>query len=195
MRFTARELLLAWLTAAVVLFVATWLILSPRVAGWKAIRGQQRDARNEIDRNQRLVAQAPQWSAQLAEIMRTLPSYPPGKDVTADLLIRIENHANAAGVTLERRDAQKEEQQGELYKLAIVCRWSASLEALTRFLHAIQSDAAMLDISQLTIAPDAQGNLKGGFTVDGAYSRTAAAAGQQEPAGSSEQPPTTGTGS
>lgn len=188
MRLTTRELILAWITAVAILFTATWFVLAPRIESWKTLREREREVAGRIEVDTRLIQQSGYWSEALAGILRTLPVYPLERDVTADLLIRIETLAAQSGLTLERREAQKEERQGELFSLSINCRWEASLDSLVRFLFALQSDSAILDVSQLSITPDSQRRLKGGFTVDGAYSRTAAAAERSESASPPEQP-------
>ena len=174
MKFTNRELILAWLTAVALLCAGAYLIIDPRLKAWKGVRVRQDEVAHRIELDQRLVTQGPKWQAQLDERLKGLPRYAAGKDVTADLLISLEKVAGENSLNLVKREAQKEEKHGELYQLAIVCKWEGDLRAITHFLVALQSEGAMLDVSQLSITPEGKGKFKGGFTVDGAYSREGA---------------------
>ena len=175
MKLNPREMILAWLTLVVVVCVVTYNLAGGAIADWKQLKETQKglDARKNIAEH--LLQQQPVLMARLNEVSKGLPSHPEGKDVTADLLRTIEQTARANGLVLTSRQPDNEEPSGDLFELAIHCRWQGDLESLTRFLYALQIQGAMLDVSQLTVAPadTPGGQLKGRFTVDMAYTRQA----------------------
>lgn len=171
MKLSPREMVLLWLTCAAAVLGLTFLLCLPRVAEWKAIQQKQIEAARKVTVTQHLVAQAPKWDARLAELRAKLPVYAPEKDVTADLLIRIEKLANANGLNLPSRDVENETLKGDMYELAVNCKWDGKLESLVRFLFDLQREDAILDISQLSVSPSEKRGLRGSFTVYCSYSR------------------------
>jgi Tfp pilus assembly protein PilO len=172
MKMSSRELGLLWATSVVTLFGLTYLLAQPSVKVWKELRATQAETERKIQATERLMSQGPQWEAKLADFRNKLPQYPPDKDVTADLLIRIEKLASANGLTLPSRDVEKESQKGDMHELAVNCKWEGKLESLVRFLFALQNEDAILDTSQLTVTPSEKKVLRGSFTVYCSYSRT-----------------------
>ena len=86
--------------------------------------------------------------------------------------IKLEQIASAHGLTLSSRDAEKETQRGDMYELAVNCKWEGKLDAVVHFLFDLQKEDAILDASQLTITPNEKKIPKGSFTVYCSYSRT-----------------------
>ena len=64
---------------------------------------------------------------------------------------------------------------GELYEITINYRWEGSLNSLVRFLYNLQSKSVNMEIGKLSASPASrpgeQLRLKGGLTVDVAYTR------------------------
>ncbi len=174
MKMSSREILLAGITGMVALFGVSYLLAVPRIKDWSVLRDKREEAQRRIDLTQRLIEQAPAWDVKLKELRRRLPQYAPEKDVTADLMIRIEKMASASGLTLASRDLEKETRSAEMYELAANCKWEGKLEPLVQFLFALQQEDAILDVSQLTVAPNEKRILKGSFTVYCSYSRAKA---------------------
>ena len=173
MKLTAREIVLAWLTLVVVVCVVTYSLAGGAIQDWKQLKETQKGLVARKQMAEHLLKQQPDLLGRLDAVTKDLPSHPEGKDVTADLLRTIEQTARANNLVLTSRQPDNEEPSGDLFELAIHCRWQGDLEALTRFLYALQIQGAMLDVSQLTVAPadTAGGQLKGRFTVDMAYTR------------------------
>lgn len=170
---SSRELSLAWITMVVVLLAATYWFGQPRVQEWKdaikareTLNGRRREA-------ERMLEQQDGVNASMAALRQQLPQYAAGKDVSAELLMLIERTANENALVLLRRQPEKEKSVGDLYEVAIDYTWEAELDALVRFLYALQVQGAILDVRQLTVTPaQGPGRLKGSFTVDYAYTRT-----------------------
>lgn len=168
---SSRELMLAWATAAIAIFGVSYLVAAPKFSEWTAIKANREEVVRKIALTSRLIEQNPAWEAKLADLRRKLPLYPADKDVTADLLIRIEKIASANGLTLASRDVDKETLTGDMYELAANCKWEGKLEPLVRFLFDLQQEDAILDVSQLLAAPNEKRVLKGSFVVYCSYSR------------------------
>jgi Tfp pilus assembly protein PilO len=143
----------------------------PKIKTLQSLRKDQVALDQRVAMTERLVAQTGQWETRLKEQRQSLPAYPVAKDVTADMLIEIENMARQHGVTLLSRDVEKEVQHGTLFELSVNCKWEGSLKAIVAFLFEIQQKGAMLDVSQLTVAPNEKRVLRGTFTINSSYTR------------------------
>ena len=88
------------------------------------------------------------------------------------------NKAN--GVNLISREAGKETLRGNMYEVAVNCKWEGKLESLTRFLFDLQKEDVILDVSELTISPNEKKVLRGGFTVYCSYSRIPPPGGEKK---------------
>ena len=86
----------------------------------------------------------------------------------------------ANGVNLISRDAEKETLRGNMYEVAVNCKWEGKLESLTRFLFDLQKEDVILDVSQLNVSPNEKKVLRGGFTVYCSYSRIPTAGGGEK---------------
>lgn len=183
MKLSPRELILAVVTGAVVLVGGAWYVGAPAVEAWAAARADQRRAIDERKLAARLVEQRPEWEARYAELRSRIPQYGPNDPVTADMLRTVKRLADEHGVSITRIEPDKEKVTGDLSEVAIDCAWDSELEPLVRFLYAVQSHPAILDIRQLSVAPaqGAAGRLRGSFTVFFAFSRSGGAASVSKP--------------
>lgn len=177
MKLNPRETLLAWVTGVVVVLGITYWFAAPK---WREFKDTKNFAENLKRRKKELDAlllRRPELNERLNAIRSQLPGHPLGKDVTAEFLRMLERLAQQNGLVLLRREAEPERHTGDIHEVSINCNWEGTLEALVRFLYALQSQGAMLDVRQLTVSPIAGAGqrLKGTFTVDFAYTRTAPA--------------------
>lgn len=178
MKLSGREAVLAWGAVVVLTLGATWWLGQPALKEWKDFAGQ----RDALDRRQRsaarLLEDQPEVEQRLADLRKQLPSYPVGRDVTAELMRILERTARDHRLNLLRREPEREKSAGELFEVAIQCTWEGDLEGVVRFLYALQNQSVILDIRQLTVnpSPGQPGRLRGTFTLDCAYSREPAAA-------------------
>lgn len=187
MKLNPREAALAWVTGVVVVLGATYWLLEPK---WQDLQAQRKNTnalklqKQEFDL---MLGRRGEINERLTAIRGQLPSHPPDKDVTAEFLRMLERLAQQNGVVLLRREAEPERHTGDIHEVSINCNWEGTLDAVVRFLYALQNQGAMLDVRQLTITPIPGGalRLKGTFTVDFAYTRAAEAqaAPQEQPPG------------
>jgi hypothetical protein len=173
-------MVLLWITGVVALGGVTYMLVDPQLQEWKSLNGKKSETARQLENQKRLIDQAPTWNAKLAQQKKKLPTHPQGKDVTTDLQILIERLAKANGVNLISRDAEKETLRGNMYEVAVNCKWEGKLESLTRFLFDLQKEDVILDISQLTVSPNEKKVLRGGFTVYCSYSRIPTAGGGEK---------------
>jgi len=181
-KLNTKELaVVAGLVLIIGLAVTAWLV-SVQLTEWQASLQAQKNLQRKVQAAQKLVNQSADAQRRLQAVQRQLPDYPPDKDVTAEQLSALERIAQEQGLTLLRRDPDKEKIAGELCELSIRCLWEAPLDGLVHFLYALQQQGATFDVSQLTVQPAAgaaggAGPLKGTFTVVCSYNRKGAAAG------------------
>lgn len=175
MKLSEREVVLFWATGVAALIGLSYVVAAPKVRDWGALRTARADAERKIAAAERLVAQGPQWQRRLVELRQKLPQYAPDKDVTADLLIRIDEIAKRSGLALPSREVEREIQHGDLFDLSVNCKWEGKLEAIVQFLFELQNQDVILDASQLTIAPNERKVPRGSFTVNCTYARAGSA--------------------
>lgn len=173
-QMSTRESILAVATLAVGLGALTWWGAGSRAARWTEIGRSIETFRSRRQIAERLVGRRAEIEGRLDALLRDLPRHPPEKDVTADLLKLIETTAAEQGLTLTRREPEREKTAGEIYEVAINCNWEGALDAVTRFLYAVQTRGAVLEVRQMTIAAGRAGSgaLSGNFSIACAYTRT-----------------------
>lgn len=170
-----REARLAVIALAAVLVAVTWLLGEPRYEEWKQSSAEVDLLKRRQATAQRMLDRTDDLNERLRSLRDQLPSHPPEADVTSQLLRNLQQFADEHDLLLLRREPEPEREIGDLYELAITCTWEGELNALVRFLYALQSQGAIVDVRQLTITPvdGAPNRLRGTLTVDYAYSRTA----------------------
>ena len=188
MKVSPREMVLLWATGVVALGGLTYLLVDPQLKEWKIVDDKRSETARQVENQKRLISQAPKWNAKLTEQKKKLPTHPQGKDVTTDLQILIERLARANNLNLISREAEKETLRGNMYEVAVNCKWEGKLEALTRFLFDLQKEDVILDVSQLTISPNEKKVLRGGFTVYCSYSRIPPPGGEKKTESKGNQP-------
>lgn len=179
MKISPREMILVWITGVVALLGLTFFLVDPQIKEWKILAGKKDTLEREVEKQKYLIAQAPKWDAELKTLKKKLPTHPQGKDVSTDLQILIARLAKANNLNLVSRDAEKETLKGNMYEVAINCKWEGKLAALTHFLFDLQKEDVILDISQLSISSNEKLVLRGGFTVYCSYSRALPAGGEK----------------
>jgi len=178
MKLSAREMGLGFATLAVLIVAGTWMWAEPRFKELEEVRRQKQNYKQIIDRATRLLSREDVWKERLVKLRRRLPSFREDERVTAKIMQDLEGKARESKLSLLKASPQNERKVGDLYELSINYRWQGELAALLRFLYALQSKSINMDLNKLSAAPmEARGGntqLRGNFTVDVAYTRSAA---------------------
>lgn len=173
MSMSRHEQNLAVATAFVVAFGLLGLKLRDGLDGWReslsrldALRRQRAEARELIDAG-------PQWRAQYEKVRSEMPVFEPGRQVDTYWMSEMDRLAREHSVSITRRQVGRETLVGDVYEFSTECQWEAPLDAFVRFLHAMQSAGAMLDVRELVIRTQdrKKGFLRGNFTLHCAYMR------------------------
>jgi len=154
MKLNTREIVLAWLTGVVVLFVGTYALCEPIWNDMQRVRADMEELQSDVDTERRLVQLGPRWDEKLDGILAGLPRHAPTFDVTASLLREIEAQASAQGYRLSERRADSEEVHSDYSELDISCLGSSSLNGIVGFLYDLRSKTAMMEVKQLRIEKD-----------------------------------------
>jgi Tfp pilus assembly protein PilO len=170
-KISKRETLLLLSALTAVLFGLTYWLAGSRIAEQRQIKTDKARLLHQIELHKRILAEKDSWYSRLEELQAQLPVYDDKMSITAELLKLIKRTADEHSLDLVRTQPYREEQVGSLYELGVNCSWEGNLEALVRFLYALQTQGIRFDVLQLTTQPDAQRDriLKGSMTIDCAY--------------------------
>ena len=184
MKITSRELFLGWMTGFAILIALSVVICSPKLKVWKELIDKRESLTGRIEVAERLIVQRGEWDKRLQDVALKLTQYPADQDVSADYLKILETIVKENGVTLSKRQPQKEKKRNELYELPIDCTWEADLSSLTHFLFALDQQKVTMDIDDLSVSFVAGGKnrLKGNFALICLYTRKGNPAGLASPA-------------
>lgn len=194
---TRREIILAGTTSAVVLGLVSWLIASPMLKTIDLARTQQAKLQTEKNALDKLINQRSSTVAQLEALRAQLPRFRPDEQVSAQIVAAVKKIANEQNMTVTRIQPDIEKPIGDLSELAIEIAWEGTLENITRFLHAVQAQGAMLDVRQLSVQPHTSttkdGWLKGNLKVFYAFMRVVPEPPKPAPVASTNAPAATNT--
>ena len=121
-----------------------------------------------------LIGAAADWAARYDGVKDQMPVFERGKQVDTYWLNIMDLAAEQYGVKIRNRSAKQETVMSDVCEFPIEVReWEATLEAFVKFVHAIQSEGAMLDMREMRVAPlpNRPGILKGSFVLYSAYMR------------------------
>ncbi len=178
MSLSRREQVLGATTLMAVLFGALGLTARERIERWRTNAERVETLRRQRAVERELIAMAPLWRERYGTVRDQMPVFEPGRQVDTYWLSRMDALADEYGVRIIRRQVGREEQVGDVFEFPIECReWEGTLDAFVRFLYALQSEGAMLDVRDLLVRPhpSAAGLLRGSFTLYCAYMRGVAA--------------------
>jgi len=168
-----REKNMLLITAVVVLYAFAGLSFKKQVANWKTAEKVYIAAQKKCQEEKALIAAREEWVARYEKMRELMPVFPYEKDVDTHWLNIMDTAATRNGLSIARRQTNKEAEVGDVYELPIDCKdWEGTLESLVRFLFDLNQAGAMLDVRQLYVRPSNKpGLLKGSFTLYCAYMR------------------------
>lgn len=170
---SSKEKNLLLIVGVVILYGVAALSYKPQMVNLniakRSFEREEKKLRDERD----LIANRAQWNERYETMRSMMPPFPYEKDVVTYWLSLMDTAASKQGLTISRRQANKEVEVGDVYELPLDCKdWEGTLEQLVKFLYEIDQQGAMLDMRQLYIRPATKpGFLKGTFTLYCAYMR------------------------
>lgn len=170
---SAKEKNMLLVMVVIVLYAFAALSFKKQVANWTAAKRVYATAQKKFLEEKTLIADRDEWAARYEQVRALMPVFPYDKDVDTHWLNIMDSAATRTGLSIARRQTNKEAEVGDVYELPIDCKdWEGSLESLVKFLYELNQEGAMLDVRQLYIRPSNKpGYLKGTFTLTCAYMR------------------------
>ena len=178
MSLSRHEQTLAAATVLVILFGLLGLKLRPGLDAWRdrlsrldMLRRSRADART-------LIASGPQWRENYDKVKDQMPVFEPGRQVDTYWMSIMDRLADEYKVSITKRNVGRETLVGDVYEFTTECQWEGPLDAVARFLCAMQEAGAMLDVREFVVRTNTskKGFLRGSFTLYCAYMR-----GETEP--------------
>ncbi len=164
------------LLVATVLVIAFGLLamrLRPGLDAWRDSLSRLDGLRRNRAESRELIDMGPQWRAKYDEVREEMPVFEPGRQVDTYWMSEMDRLAREFNVSITRRKVGNETPTGDVFEFSTECEWEAPLDAFAKFLHAMQSAGAMLDVRELVIRTQERkkGYLRGSFVLHCAYMR------------------------
>ena len=188
MSMSTREKVLGAATLCVIAFGLVGTQARSRLEVIASKTRAARDLDNKISIQKELIGAAQDWSARYDKVKDQMPVFEQGLQVATYWLNIMDLAAEQYGVKIRDRSAKDETINSDVCEFPIEVReWEATLESFLQFVHAIQSEGAMLDIRELKVSPipNRPGILKGSFVLYCAYMRGTPPPGSVRPSASS----------
>ena len=172
-----REKGLLVVTVLVLLYGALFMVYGKQRDKINAAIGQRRQRETQLAMERDLISQRAIWDEAYGDNSSLMPVFESARQVETHWLNLVERLAKDSGLTIIRRQVGEERQEGDVFEIPIECReWEGSLESVVKFLYAVHSEGAMLDVRKLTVRPAggkaAAGTLRGSLVVYCAYLRS-----------------------
>ncbi len=121
-----------------------------------------------------MIAARDAWEGRYDAVKDRMPVFSRTDQVSTYWLSIMDAAADEHGLKIIQRSQRDETLVAGVCELPIEVRsWEGTLESLVRFIHALESEGAMLEIRELRVSPirERQGYLKGSFLLSCAYMR------------------------
>jgi len=170
-----KEKALAAVAGVVVLYaVAAVIWFVSAGAAWKKAARNYATAKQKYADAVRVIGEKTKWTEEYESLRATMPTFVVGKATDTTWMDKMERLAEKNRVFISRRQGGAEIAKDDVLELPIeVGAWEASLEALVKFMHELEtSDEGMFDISKLSMrSSKKKGYLSGSYTLNCAYMR------------------------
>lgn len=154
--------------------IAVGLWFTNAESAWKKARKTYEREAQRYEKEEKLIAQKRKWNELYESEKSAMPMFEVGKATDTTWLRKVEEVAKTNLVVITQIDSGDEVEAGEVLELPIsVKSFEGSLEALVRFMYALESSAdGMFDVSDMSIKPsNKKGYLKGSISLTCAYMR------------------------
>ena len=152
--------------------VATWFLSAEK--SWKRAARNYDRASKQYEKETKLISETGKWDELYESERAAMPMFEDGKATDTTWRSKVEALAKESLVQVHQIDHGKEEETGDVLQLPIEIKsFEASLEALVKFMHALDSaEDGMFDVKSLSVKPsNKKGYLKGSLSLTCAYMR------------------------
>ena len=170
-----REKAMMAVVAVVVLYavaVGVWFFSAE--SAWKrAAKAYGREC-DRYEQEEKLISERRKWNELYDLEKAAMPTFEAGKATDTVWLRKVENLARTNLVLITSIDSGKEVEAGDVLELPIeVKSWEGSLEALVKFMHALENTSeGMFDVKEISLRPSQKkGYLRGSLSITCAYMR------------------------
>lgn len=170
-----KEKAMMAVVAIVVLYavaVGVWFFSAE--SAWKrAAKAYSREC-DRYEQEEKLISEKRKWNELYDREKAAMPTFEAGKATDTVWLRKVEDLARTNLVLITSIDSGKEVEAGDVLELPIeVKSWEGSLEALVKFMHALENTSeGMFDVKEISLKPSQKkGYLKGSLSITCAYMR------------------------
>ncbi len=153
MKLNKRERTLLFVTIGVVLVVLNYWLVVPLAKNWRSVRGDLVNREAALRQVRETIAMAPQWQSELDKLHSQFSQKAVRFDDTTDVLKKLEEVGQQAGVSFTARRPLPAENKGDYSVLPVTCTIEAGIEPLVKFLFSIQTAAGFMSVEQLQVSP------------------------------------------
>ena len=170
-----REKAMLAVVAVVVLYavaVGVWFFSAE--SAWKRAAKVYRRECDRYEQEEKLISERRKWNELYDREKAAMPTFEAGKATDTVWLRKVEDLARTNLVLITSIDSGKEVEAGDVLELPIeVKSWEGSLEALVKFMHALENTPeGMFDVKEISLKPSQKkGYLRGSLSITCAYMR------------------------
>ena len=170
-----REKAMLAVVAVVVLYavaVGVWFFSAE--SAWKRAAKAYRRECDRYEQEEKLISERRKWNELYDREKAAMPTFEAGKATDTVWLRKVEDLARTNLVLITSIDSGKEVEAGDVLELPIeVKSWEGSLEALVKFMHALENTPeGMFDVKEISLKPSQKkGYLRGALSITCAYMR------------------------
>ena len=170
-----REKAMLAVVAVVVLYavaVGVWFFSAE--SAWKRAAKAYRRECDRYEQEEKLISERRKWNELYDREKAAMPTFEAGKATDTVWLRKVEDLARTNLVLITSIDSGKEVEAGDVLELPIeVKSWEGSLEALVKFMHALENTPeGMFDVKEISLKPSQKkGYLRGSLSITCAYMR------------------------
>lgn len=170
-----KEKAMMAVVAIVVLYavaVGVWFFSAE--SAWKRAAKAYGKECDRYEQEEKLISEKRKWNELYDREKAAMPTFEAGKATDTVWLRKVEDLARTNLVLITSIDSGKEVEAGDVLELPIeVKSWEGSLEALVKFMHALENSTdGMFDIKEISLKPSQKkGYLKGSLSITCAYMR------------------------
>lgn len=168
-----QKALLATLGVVVLYAIAAILWFTTCEKSWVKSAKAYHKAKETFEKEEELISQKREWNERYESAKAEMPVFGVGKATDTTWIGKVDALAKEKLVQLSQLGADAEISAGDVQELPIQANFEASLEALVKFMHALEnSDDGMYDIKAISMKPsNKRGYLKGSMSITCAYMR------------------------